>query len=172
MAAGKSTVAENLARRLDRSVHLRGDIFRKMIVNGAASMEPDLTLEASRQLALRHRLGCQVAERYLEAGFSVVYQDILVGRTLEEVAERLHHLSPTIVVLVPKVEVLAQRDRDRAKTGYGEHFAPDVLASILEHDTPRIGLWIDSSDMSVTEVVELILREFAGTEQLGTANTR
>jgi hypothetical protein len=31
------------------------------------------------------------------------------------VAERLHHLSPTIVVLVPKVEVLAQRDRDRAK---------------------------------------------------------
>ena len=159
MAAGKSTVAENLARRLDRSVHLRGDIFRKMIVNGAASMGPDLTPEASRQLALRHRLACEVAETYLEAGFSVVYQDILVGQALEEVAGRLSHRSPAIVVLIPKVEILAQRDRDRAKTGYGEHFPPVVLASALEHETPRIGLWIDNSEMTVSEVVELILTE-------------
>lgn len=28
MASGKSTVAELLARRLARSVHLRGDVFR------------------------------------------------------------------------------------------------------------------------------------------------
>lgn len=33
MASGKSTVAQLLAERLDRSVHLRGDMFRKMIVN-------------------------------------------------------------------------------------------------------------------------------------------
>jgi predicted kinase len=161
MAAGKSTIAENLARQLDKSVYLRGDIFRKMIVNGAASMGPDLTPEASRQLALRHRLGCEVAERYLEAGFSVVYQDILVGPALEEVAKRLDHLSPAIVVLIPRIEVLAQRDRDRAKTGYGEPFPPEVRASALEHDTSRIGFWIDNSDMSITEVVELILRELA-----------
>lgn len=31
MAAGKSTVAELLARRLPRSVHLRGDLFRRMV---------------------------------------------------------------------------------------------------------------------------------------------
>jgi cytidylate kinase len=123
MAAGKSTVAESLAQRLDSSVHLRGDVFRKMIVNGAAAMGPELSPEASRQLALRHR-------------------------------------SPAIVVLSPKPEVLAQRDRNRAKTGYGEHFPPSVLALALEHATPRLGLWIDSSDMSVDEVVECILGEF------------
>ncbi|MXQ13600.1 hypothetical protein [Microvirga makkahensis] len=94
MAAGKPTVAENLARRLDKSVHLRGDIFRKMTVNGAVSMGPDLTPEAPRQLALRHRLACEVAETYLEAGFSVVYLDILVGRVHEKVAEHLCHRSP------------------------------------------------------------------------------
>ncbi|MBM0237656.1 hypothetical protein JNW88_11680 [Micromonospora sp. ATA32] len=32
MAAGKSTVAELLARRLPRSVHLREDIFRRTVV--------------------------------------------------------------------------------------------------------------------------------------------
>ncbi len=33
-AAGKSTVAQQLAERLTRSVHVRGDTFRQMIVNG------------------------------------------------------------------------------------------------------------------------------------------
>ena len=40
-AAGKSTVAQLLAERLPRSVHLRGDVFRKMIVSGGAGMTPD-----------------------------------------------------------------------------------------------------------------------------------
>jgi predicted kinase len=160
MAAGKSTVAESLAQRLDSSVHLRGDVFRKMIVNGAAAMGPELSPEASRQLALRHRLACEVAEGYLEAGFAVVYQDILIGQALQQVADRLRHRSPALVVLAPKPEVLAQRDRNRAKTGYGNHFPPSALASALDRGSPRLGLWLDTSDMSVDEVVERILGEF------------
>jgi chloramphenicol 3-O-phosphotransferase len=39
-AAGKSTVAQALAERLPRSVHLRGDLFRRLIVNGRADMTP------------------------------------------------------------------------------------------------------------------------------------
>lgn len=35
-AAGKSTVAQLLAERLPRSVHVRGDLFRRMIVSGRA----------------------------------------------------------------------------------------------------------------------------------------
>ncbi|SCL15341.1 Zeta toxin [Micromonospora rhizosphaerae] len=38
MAAGKSTVAELLAWRLPRSVHLRGDLFRRMVVSGREDM--------------------------------------------------------------------------------------------------------------------------------------
>jgi type II secretory pathway predicted ATPase ExeA len=34
MAAGKSTAAQLLADRLPKAVHLRGDIFRRMIVTG------------------------------------------------------------------------------------------------------------------------------------------
>ena len=34
MAAGKSSVAQSLAERLPKSVHLRGDVFRRMIVSG------------------------------------------------------------------------------------------------------------------------------------------
>lgn len=35
-AAGKSTIAQALAERLPRSVHVRGDLFRRMVVNGRA----------------------------------------------------------------------------------------------------------------------------------------
>ena len=40
MASGKSTVAELLAHRFSRSVHLHGDLFRRLIVNGRASIRP------------------------------------------------------------------------------------------------------------------------------------
>ncbi|MDQ0761187.1 putative kinase [Streptomyces canus] len=36
MAAGKSTVAQALAERLPRAAHVRGDVFRRMIVSGRA----------------------------------------------------------------------------------------------------------------------------------------
>jgi uridine kinase len=32
MASGKSTVAQALAERLPKSVHLRGDVFRRMVL--------------------------------------------------------------------------------------------------------------------------------------------
>ena len=81
-AAGKSTVAQPLAERLPRSVHLRGDVFRRMIVNGRVDMGPvNPGPEAVRQLQLRYELAIDVVDRYLAAGFSVVMQDIFLERT-------------------------------------------------------------------------------------------
>jgi chloramphenicol 3-O-phosphotransferase len=37
-AAGKSTVADRLARRFSRGVHVRGDLFRRMVVTGRHEM--------------------------------------------------------------------------------------------------------------------------------------
>lgn len=157
MAAGKSTVGEALARSFPKSVHLRGDIFRKMIVNGAAEMGPALSEDAQAQLTLRHGIATDVARRYYQAGFSVIYQDIILGPDLEVVAAQLADLSPRIIVLAPDVETLSQRDRDREKTGYGEGFPPSVLADALVRDTPRLGVWINTSAMSVDAVVKHIL---------------
>ena len=38
MAAGKTTVAKALAQRFPRSAVVGGDVFRRMIVKGAAAM--------------------------------------------------------------------------------------------------------------------------------------
>ncbi|MGH3682898.1 MAG: AAA family ATPase [Natronosporangium sp.] len=66
-AAGKSTAAQTLAERLPRTVHLRGDAFRRMIVAGRAEMTPDPTAEVIRQLRLRYRLAAEVADAYFQA---------------------------------------------------------------------------------------------------------
>ena len=158
MAAGKSTVAQLVAERLPKSVHLRGDLFRRMIVNGAAEMGPVLSQDARAQLALRQDLACAAARAYVDAGFTVVYQDILIGASLKDVADRLADLEPMIIVLNPRPEILAKRDAERAKTGYGEGFPPEVLAAALERETPRLGLWLDTSQMTPEEVVDRILR--------------
>lgn len=157
MAAGKSTTAEALARRLPRSVHLRGDAFRKMIVNGAAQMGPELNEDGLAQLVLRQRLACDAARRYVEAGFSVVYQDIILGPMLAQVVEWLADLDPVVVVLAPRVDVLAERDRLRTKTGYSAEFQPSVLAEEISLRTPNIGLRLDTSDMSTEQAVDAIL---------------
>jgi chloramphenicol 3-O-phosphotransferase len=157
MAAGKSTVAKALAQRFEKSAHVGGDAFLRMIAKGGAVMGPVLSQEAVSQLHLRQDIAMDAVRRFVDAGFVTVYQDILIGRDFVRVTRALSDLKPRIVVLDPSVAILAERDAARHKTGYGEHFQPDVLVNALRSDTPRRGLWLDTSKMTVDEVVEAVL---------------
>lgn len=167
MASGKSTVAQALAERLPRSVHLRGDIFRRFIVNGREEITPSPTPEATRQLRLRYELGAMTARRYHEAGFAVVYQDIILGEELRLVVDMLRNLPLQVVVLCPSPEAVAAREAARGKTGYGAWTIANIDAG-LRDETPRIGLWIDTSDLTVEQTVDRILSHLdAGDVDLG-----
>ncbi len=156
MAAGKSTVAQLVAERIPRSVHLRGDVFRRMIVRGRAEMGFELSDEAVAQLRLRYRAAATVAGLYLDAGFSVVYQDIIIGSGLSEVLALYEGRRPHVVVLCPSAESIASREGARNKKGYG---SPDAIASfdrVLRTETPHVGLWVDSSGLTEAETVDFI----------------
>jgi predicted kinase len=167
-AAGKSSVAQAVAERLDRSVHLRGDVFRRMIVNGRASMGPaDPPQEAVRQLRLRYRLAAQAADGYAAAGFTVVLQDIVLGAYLAEMAAAIEARPLYVVVLAPSPQVVADRDaarrRERGKVAYkpGDE-GPAELDAHLRRETPPIGLWLDTSEQSLEQTVdELLARVWA-----------
>lgn len=163
MASGKSTVAQLLAEKLPRSVHLRGDLFRRMIVGGRSEMRPDAPPEALRQLALRYDLACMAAARYAEAGFKVIYQDILMGDDLTAVARRLCAWDLGVVVLDPDAETLARRDRTREKTGYADAWRPDAFRALLHEKTPRIGLWLDNSQQSAEESAAAVFKNMKET---------
>lgn len=156
MAAGKSTVAQALAGRLPSAAHVRGDAFRRMIVSGRAEMNPPLSAAGQAQLHLRHHLAALVADGYAEAGLTAVVQDLYLGEDLPRFLALLDHEPVYLVVYAPRPKVIAQRERDRAKTGYGDWSIPD-FDTLLRRQTPPPGLWIDNSELGIEETVGAIL---------------
>jgi predicted kinase len=162
-AAGKSTVAQALAERFERSVHVRGDLFRRMVVGGRAEMGPaNPPAEAIRRLRLRYSLAATAADGYADAGFTVVLQDIVLGSHLTEMVAAIRTRPLHVVVLAPRPEVVRKRDEarqaERGKVAYkpGDEGVAGLDAR-LRRETPRIGLWLDTSDQTVHETVEEIL---------------
>jgi chloramphenicol 3-O-phosphotransferase len=155
-AAGKSTVAQLLAERLPRSVHVRGDLFRRMIVNGRVDITPELTDDAMDQLRLRYELAATVTDRYAAAGFSVVVQDIVLGEDLARLVGLIRGRPLYVVVLAPDRETVAARDRGRGKDAYGVWQIAELDEALRER-TPRIGLWLDTSRQTPAETVAEIL---------------
>jgi len=156
MAAGKSSVAQALAERTSNSVHLRGDLFRRMIVNGR--FDPPMGDEATgrAQLDLRYEIAAAVADRYAEAGFTVIYQDIL-NDALAAAVRTLARWRPGVVVLCPDPATLTAREAGRAKSGYKGGWTPETFDALVRRETPDIGLWLDTSALTLSETVDHIL---------------
>lgn len=157
-AAGKSTVSDLLARRFPRGVHVRGDLFRRMVVSGREDMSAEPSAEARHQLSLRYDLGAATADAYHAAGFSVVVQDVVLGPVLGDYVAAITARPLVVVVLAPTAEVVAAREARRSKVAYrsGGHDIDDLDAG-LRQETPRIGLWIDSSDQTPDQTVDEIV---------------
>ena len=118
--------------------------------------------EARRLLDLRYRLAALAADEYCAAGFCTVVQDNIFGADvvtwLRAVRARPRHL----VVLRPSVETVRSRDAARraltGKIAYrpGEFGITDLDGFLGE--TPRIGLWLDTSAQTAERTVAEILR--------------
>lgn len=161
-AAGKSTVADLLARHFDRGVHVRGGQFYRWAVKGWVHPLGDVQdPEARRLLNLRYRLSAMTADEYCAAGFTTVVQDNIfsndVASWLDHVKTRPRHL----VVLRPSIAVVTSRDAERqralGKIAYrpGEHTIEQLDAAVGE--TPRIGLWLDTSGQTPQQTVDEII---------------
>jgi cytidylate kinase len=156
-AAGKTTVSQLLAERFERGVHVKGDVFRRMIVAGREEMTWVPSDEAVAQLQLRYRLGATTADVYATAGFDVVVQDIVMGHDLQAYVDRIRTRPLHVVVLVPRPDVVATREHARPKTAYRGDVTPASLDEAMR-ETPRLGLWLDSSDQTPSETVDEMLR--------------
>jgi chloramphenicol 3-O-phosphotransferase len=159
-AAGKSTTAQLLAERLPRSVHLRGDLFRRLVVNGGRKMLPGLDPEALAQLQLRYRLAAAAADLYAEAGFAVIYQDLIMEADLAAQVERIRARPIHVVALIPSREAVERRELARDKTAYNPWTVTD-LDEALQDRTPRIGLWLDTSTLTPDQTVDEIVARAA-----------
>ncbi|MEV8371671.1 AAA family ATPase [Kribbella sp. NPDC056861] len=167
-AAGKSTIAPLLASRLGPpAATVDGDVYFHAVVSGAVGMTPDPEPEAVRQLELRYAASALVARHYLEAGFDFVCSDIILG---DHVARWLDSFAgiaePHLVVLVPSVDSIVDRELGRGSNSYKAWQGPGMtLADAVEtlqeglNEIPRRGLWLDTTGQTAEESVEAILQD-------------
>jgi chloramphenicol 3-O-phosphotransferase len=164
-AAGKSTIAPLLGSRLGPpAATLDGDVFFHGVVAGAVGMTPDPDPEAIRQLELRYAATAKIAQHYADAGFDFTCSDIILGDHVEQWFNALHNVEPHLVVLVPSVDSIVDRELGRGSTSYtawqdsGATLA-DAVRALQKglNDTPRRGLWLDTTDQTPEQTVEAIL---------------
>jgi hypothetical protein len=62
-------------------------------------------------------------------------------------------------VLAPRSEVIATREAGRTKTGYDNGWDIEEFDRGFRATTPRVGLWLDSSDQSPEQTVDAILNQ-------------
>jgi len=62
-----------------------------------------------------------------------------------------------MIALCPASTVVAQREQGRDKTGYTDVASIDRFDRALRTQTPRVGLWLDNSTLTVAETVDRIL---------------
>ena len=137
-------------------LHLHGDIFRRMIVSGREEMTDRAGEEAFRQLYLRCRLAATAARQYCEGGFTVIVQDNYLGKALGDFVDMLKGCTVYVVALCPSVATVERREAQRGKKGY-TGFDVAGLHSMFMAETPRLGLWLDTSDLTPEQTVDEIL---------------
>jgi chloramphenicol 3-O-phosphotransferase len=166
-AAGKSTIAPLLASRLGPpAATLDGDVFYRGVVAGGADMTPDPSAEAVRQLELRYDASALIAQHYADAGFDFVCSDNIFEHHVERWFGKLHGVDPYLVMLTPSVESVVERELARGTKAYRDW--PGSSGGLIDavrafrtyvDNTPRRGLWLDTSDLTPEESVEAILAD-------------
>jgi hypothetical protein len=164
-ASGKSTVAGLLARRFERSVHVRGSQFYRWVVRGWKHFDDADPAEARRHLDLRYHLSALVADEYAAAGLTAVVQDNIYGPDVVTWLNRLHARPLHLVVLRPSVDVVEQRHEERRQRLGKVAFRNGYTATLNDRDvatTPHdLGLWLDTSHQTSDQTVDDILARSA-----------
>lgn len=153
--SGKTTVARLLASKFPRAAHIEGDLVgHHFIVSGLVAPHEEPKEEAERQIVLRRRNINLFANSFLQAGFIVVIDDVVVSAGV--LGQYLQNLPAPIrfVQLCPAIEVVEARDAARHKQVF--HIWKHLQRQLDQMQ--RVGLWIDTSSLSAEETVDRILR--------------
>jgi len=100
--AGKTTVSNALASRFERGVAIESDWLQEIIVSGGLWPDEEPHDEAERQLTLKAQNAALLADRFADAGFLPVIDDVIPGtHRLGIYLEALSSRPVVLVVLAP-----------------------------------------------------------------------
>jgi GrpB-like predicted nucleotidyltransferase (UPF0157 family) len=83
-------------------------------------------------------------------------EDVVAGRLLGEYRTMIRSRPCHVVVFLPSRDAVAARAAARAESGYGS-WSVGELYDLFERDTPRVGIWLDTTGLTPDETVDEIL---------------
>lgn len=156
--AGKSTVARSLAEHIPRAVHIEGDVLQRMIRSGGEWPGREISPEADRQLRLRARNACILADSFSAAGFTPIVDDVLAAFRLDDYLTLLQSRPVHYLLLLPDLETV--RTRNAMREGKDVFEAWSFLDEEVRALQPR-GLILDTSAVNEDETVGLVLKRLS-----------
>ena len=157
--SGKSTIAEALSKRLEKSSYVQVDFFRKMIKAGYASPH-HWNDEVERQYTLARRNAALTAVNIAKAGFTVIVDDIVRQKWVLEWRSYFKDCIVQFVLLNPRVEIAKFRNKMRKIWTVDEKIIDDLHGFLSEENTQEKGwIIIDNTNQRVKETVVEILQK-------------
>lgn len=166
--AGKTTVARAVAASLTHSAIVAGDDVSRMVASGWVGPVGEPADEAERQLLLRARNICSLANNFSEAGFFPIIEHVVPElQVLRRMLEWLMPRPVLFVTLAPSHAVTVQRNTSRPAR---EQIDYDTSALHEQLTVMRdLGWWLDTSAQDAAETVDLILADAATRAEVSAA---
>lgn len=155
---GKSSVALALAARFDQAFVIPMDDLREWVVSGRMNPIPTWNEETTRQFELAYAATADLADRYSQAGFTVIIDHVVFPNEERLLQTRFGDRGYFVVMLDCQSELNHHRNQTRT----GKQMNPSVLTSLIDHirkDLQPADHWlkVDSSGLSVEETVNRII---------------
>jgi adenylate kinase family enzyme len=152
--AGKSTLAENLSRKLHPSVNLKVDEFKDFIVNKFIYGPSE---EGAKQWAILGDNIGMVAKNFHQAGYNVIISGFMRDPALENMMKHLSFSHK--ILLLPDLNEAESRDATRPK---GRQLGPEGIKEHYEYyqssDKYKDFTKVDSTSLAAEETAEEVLK--------------
>ena len=135
-----------------------GDTVNMMIRSGSVGFMGAPATEALRQDELCNRNMCALANNFVDFGFTVFLDTVLVDRAELDFFIALMSPRPVrLVILAPGIDVCKDRNANRAPE---ERFDFDGYARLqaeMANEFGDVGWWLDTSEQTARETADLIV---------------
>jgi chloramphenicol 3-O-phosphotransferase len=158
--AGKSTVGRALVEALPgEAANIEEDRMWEWLTTSGQVGRPQPDIDGLRRRGeVFLRTLASLVDSLADEGFTPILNGAILRRAhLEDRLRRIKARPVHLVVLAPTPEVCRARDAARPKVVY--HSLPEDIGELMQPELGKLGLWIDSSELTPAETVAEILAQ-------------
>lgn len=155
--AGKSSVSNELAKKFEKSVVIDVDFLRNMIISGRVRPWP-WSEEVKIQMSLAVKNTCDLAHNFLQAGYTVIINDVARTTLLSLYKEYFSDKELKIFLLLPTVEALLKRFDERGTNDDLRKRTIELHEKFSQVKNEIDWVVIDSSNQTLEETTEQIYK--------------